>query len=199
MLTELSGASNLPSHRSSKDQKKKITSSPFCEVSQQKHRRASSLSRLRTPRCRDGGKLQLLAGAVCLGNEGLCSAALLPNMQTILTASGVPCTAPCLRRSASASSSSSLCVCERGGKAQPGHIRASPCPGRAAQHCAPHLFPPCFSQNLYLTEGLGLGHTLASASISPDICGMHHAAKISSFLILLLFCFPSTLGGKKKK
>lgn len=28
---------------------------------------------------------------------------------------------------------------------------------------------------------------------------MHHAAKISSFLILLLFCFPSTLGEKKKK
>lgn len=41
--------------------------------------------------------------------------------QDILTASGVPCTAPCQQRSASASSSSSLCVCGEEGKAQLWH------------------------------------------------------------------------------
>lgn len=64
----------------------------------------------------EGGTLQLLAR-----KKGLPSAVLLPDMQDILTASGVPCTAPCQQRSVSASSSSSLCVCQEEGKAQLWH------------------------------------------------------------------------------
>lgn len=68
------------------------------------------------------------------GTKGLPSPVLLPNMQDILTASGVLCTAPCRRHSASVSSSSSLCVCGEEGEAQLWHNQVVALPMQGTAH-----------------------------------------------------------------
>lgn len=114
MLTELSGASNLPSPRSSKDQK-----ALHLHFVKSHNKTLQSQQLKQAPKCH----CTETKGTICLGRKGLPSALLLPDMQDILTASGVPYTAPCLQHSTSASSSSSLCVCEREGKVQPRHTQ----------------------------------------------------------------------------
>lgn len=123
MLAELSGASNPPSHRPSQDQK------AFHLHFVGSHSKTWQIQQLELAAWR----LQREGSHGSAGRKGLPRPIPLPNAQDILTASGVLCTAPCQRRSVSASSSSSLCVCGEEGKAQLWHNQmvAEPMPGTA--------------------------------------------------------------------
>lgn len=123
MLTELSGASNPPPHRPSQDQK------AFHLHFVDSHSKTEKIQQLKVA----AWGLQREGSHGSAGRKGLPRPSPLPKAQDILTASGAPCTAPCQRRSASASSSSSLCVCGEEGKAQLWHNQmvAEPMPGTA--------------------------------------------------------------------
>lgn len=172
----------------------KGTSSPFCTVSA-KSSRDSSLTRLQTPWHGDCRRQE----AAALRWKRLPSAVLLPDTQDILTASGVLCTAPCRQHSASASSSSSLCVCGEESKAQLWHNQMVTLPLQWTAYSKSSPLPPTqphTSSHLPSAKpfcNLGTGPTQSSASTPRHTQDTHHTAQTSSFSYCFLFCFPSAL------